>query len=207
MEIIDVVDEHLQKRGTATRAEVHEKGYWHQTFHCWVVFCEDSQACVVLQRRSAAKDTNPNKLDVSCAGHLMAGERVEDGVRELEEELGIEVPFKELTALGVHKHQFRNEKIQDNEFSHVFGLKSLRSLKEYEPQWEEISGLYQAKISELMLLFRGQSADVEIQGLKMEPDGHVEFETARVGVAEFVLRQDDYYLKVLDGLLNLANCR
>jgi 8-oxo-dGTP pyrophosphatase MutT (NUDIX family) len=44
---------------------------------------------VLLQRRSRYKDTHPNLLDVSCAGHVDAGENiVECALRELREELG-----------------------------------------------------------------------------------------------------------------------
>ena len=42
-----------------------------------------------MQRRSPFKDTHPNQLDVSCAGHVNAGDDVlESTMRELEEELG-----------------------------------------------------------------------------------------------------------------------
>ena len=47
---------------------------------------------VLVQKRSFLKDTNPGKLDVSCAGHVSAGACIlESAVRELNEELGLNV--------------------------------------------------------------------------------------------------------------------
>src|SRR5690606_40093494 len=43
----------------------------------------------LMQQRGLAKDTNPGMLDPAVSGHLGAGESVEDGFREMEEEIGI----------------------------------------------------------------------------------------------------------------------
>lgn len=37
MELIDVFDGNYNLIGTEERDIVHEKGLWHQTFHCWVI--------------------------------------------------------------------------------------------------------------------------------------------------------------------------
>lgn len=73
------------------RGRVHHDGDWHRSVQAWIL-----QACgqngnvrVLLQRRSPFKDTHPNQLDVSCAGHVNAGDNILDTMmRELEEELG-----------------------------------------------------------------------------------------------------------------------
>ncbi|CAM5275137.1 Isopentenyl-diphosphate Delta-isomerase OS=Lysinibacillus sphaericus OX=1421 GN=idi PE=4 SV=1 [Lysinibacillus sphaericus] len=36
-EIVKVFNEQHEQIGMATLAEVHEKGLWHETFHCWFV--------------------------------------------------------------------------------------------------------------------------------------------------------------------------
>ena len=36
-EVLDIFDAKMNQIGTASRDEVHQKGYWHQTFHCWIV--------------------------------------------------------------------------------------------------------------------------------------------------------------------------
>ena len=68
MEYFDVLDENGNKTGeTKLRSEVHRDGDWHRTVHIWVF---NRQGEVLLQRRCATKDSYPNMLDISCAGHL-----------------------------------------------------------------------------------------------------------------------------------------
>ncbi|MEK4700857.1 hypothetical protein MKX47_14755 [Solibacillus sp. FSL R7-0668] len=52
--------------------------------------------------RSKLKKDYPNQFDITAAGYLLATETVLDGVRELYEELGINIAFEELKALGCH---------------------------------------------------------------------------------------------------------
>lgn len=79
------------------RARVHIDGDWHRSIQVWIIQRIGSSAknngeeavTVLLQRRSPYKDTHPNHLDVSCAGHVNAGDDILDTtMRELQEELG-----------------------------------------------------------------------------------------------------------------------
>jgi isopentenyldiphosphate isomerase len=72
----------------APRSTVHRDGLWHRSTHIWVV--SRRARAVLLQKRSAEKDTFPGKWDVSAAGHVSAGaESAETARRELAEELGL----------------------------------------------------------------------------------------------------------------------
>ena len=88
-EILDIYDAKMNHIGTASREEAHKFGYWHQTFHCWIVRREKGKNYVLFQIRDKEKQDAPNKLDITAAGHLKSGETKEDGLRELSEELGI----------------------------------------------------------------------------------------------------------------------
>lgn len=82
------VGEPVATGATKPRSEVHRDGDWHRSVDIWIIDGDD----VLIQRRSKLKDTNPGKLDVSCAGHLGAGQSpVDAALRELNEELGIVV--------------------------------------------------------------------------------------------------------------------
>jgi 16S rRNA (adenine1518-N6/adenine1519-N6)-dimethyltransferase len=87
-EIFDVVDEHDEVIGQATRGEVHSQGLLHRAVH---VFVFNKRGDVLLQQRSMLKDAHPGVWDSSVSGHLDAGEAYETAaVRELAEEMGID---------------------------------------------------------------------------------------------------------------------
>jgi len=87
---------------TKSRALVHQDGDWHKTFHCWIVYMDSSgQEIIVLQKRGDDVELWPGKLDITAAGHYRAGEGIEGGVREIQEELGISVTVEELIYAGI----------------------------------------------------------------------------------------------------------
>jgi len=88
-ELFDVIDKNGDVIGQATREECHRNpGLIHRVVHCWL-FNEKGQ--VLWQQRSMKKDAAPGEWDMSCGGHVAAGEEPEETLkRELKEELGLE---------------------------------------------------------------------------------------------------------------------
>lgn len=165
-EIFDIYDDKLNWIGTAPRSEVHKQGYWHQTFQCWILSCEGPEPSLLLQLRSADKDLFPNLLDISSAGHLAAGETMRDGVRELEEELGLKVEFDELLACGTFAEEdLVSETLIDREFCHIFIYRCDQPLKAYQLQEEEVSGIFAVNMKELEQLVSGDAATVTVKGI------------------------------------------
>ena len=92
------------------REQVHRDGDIHGTAHVWVIrnSKETGRPEVLLQKRSEKKDIFPGCFDVSAAGHLDAGEDFpEAAVRELKEELGLEVKPEELERLFLNQETVR----------------------------------------------------------------------------------------------------
>lgn len=107
-EVFDVVNERNEVTGQLTRGEVHARKLLHRAVHIFVI---NSRGKIYLHQRSHLKDVSPMKWDSSAAGHLDAGEAYADAaVRELKEEIGIDVPSTELAAqipAGEHTdHEF-----------------------------------------------------------------------------------------------------
>jgi isopentenyldiphosphate isomerase len=124
-EILDVFDERGWHIGTKRRGDVHRDGDWHLAFHLWVV----TPTGVLLQRRAASKESWPGYLDASAAGHLIAGEAVRDGLREVEEELGAAYAFDDLESLGVHRvADAERSGFVNRELQHVFAVRDDRAL-------------------------------------------------------------------------------
>lgn len=89
-EIFDVVDEQDRVVRQAPRSEVHRRGWLHRAVH---VLLTDSTGRMLLQRRSATKDTFPLCWGAAASGHVDSGESYDACVvRELREEVGIALP-------------------------------------------------------------------------------------------------------------------
>jgi isopentenyldiphosphate isomerase len=125
-ELLDVFDERGRHQGVKRRGDVHRDGDWHLAFHLWVVGPEG----VLFQRRAADKSSWPGYLDASAAGHLLAGEAIQDGVREAEEELGTVYAFADLAPLGVHRvADPERSGVVNRELQHVFAVRDDRPLE------------------------------------------------------------------------------
>ena len=89
-ELFDIVNERDEVIGQLARSEVHRRGLRHRAVH---VLIYNSRGEVFLQKRSALKDTFPQRWDSSAAGHLNPGEAYDAcALREVEEELGFRMP-------------------------------------------------------------------------------------------------------------------
>ena len=65
--------------------------------HIW--FYTDDQR-ILLQKRASVKKVFPNHWDVSVAGHVGAGEKIEvAAIREVHEEIGLSISENEVSGL------------------------------------------------------------------------------------------------------------
>ncbi|AQU78016.1 NUDIX hydrolase [Planococcus faecalis] len=197
-EKIRIYDENGIAQGVATRQTVHEKGYWHETFHCWVVGRENNKDIVYLQLRSKDKKDFPGLFDITAAGHLMADEAVRDGVREVQEELGLQVDFAELTSLGMIKDQINLLNFTDNERCHCFLYrKQDNNDATFELQAEEVSGIAKVEFEELAELVMGKKEEVEVEGFVTVAGKSSRFKK-QIGLKDLVPHSQDYLKKVIE---------
>jgi len=98
-EIIDVCDSNGNYTGQKLpRNEIHKNKLWHRTVHIQIF---DFDKRTLFQLRSKDKDSFPNKLDVSAAGHISSGEKIiTAALRELEEELGLRLEENRLEYIN-----------------------------------------------------------------------------------------------------------
>lgn len=86
---------------------------------------QDGKAQLLLQKRSAEKDSFPGRFDTSSAGHIQAGDEPEESaIRELHEELGIRAAKEDLTFAGCfdiqYEKEFYGKMFRDNEVAFVY---------------------------------------------------------------------------------------
>ena len=127
MELFDILNEDGTKSGIVReRGVAHREGSLHPTAHIWIVRPNEKSGCdVLLQKRSAGKDSYPGCYDISSAGHVAAGDDyLPTALRELKEELGIAAAADELEPAGRHKvyteNEFYGRMFKDAELSQLY---------------------------------------------------------------------------------------
>jgi len=113
-ELIDILTPDGKPTGkVALKSEAHKNGWFHATVHIWF-FTKDDK--ILLQKRAMTKKVFPGLWDISVAGHIGAGETILDAaIREVHEELGLEIKSDELLKIGTRIHQVSHANgIQDN---------------------------------------------------------------------------------------------
>ncbi|MFA4910674.1 MAG: NUDIX domain-containing protein [Desulfobacteria bacterium] len=195
-EIIEVYDENMNKIGKMRRDEAHESGAWHRTFHCWIVSGIE-EGKVLFQKRGQHKKMFPNYLDITAAGHYVAGEGPQEGIREIFEELGIEVQFSELVPLGIKFDIAKVGKIINREFCDVFLLRKDLRPKEFLLNPDEVEGLVEMNLMNGLALFNDEVKDVSVKGIEWDAEMKRWNDISMtVGVTNIIPRIDPYYFKV-----------
>lgn len=194
MEKVDILlPPDFHKSGVVkTREQAITDGDWLGGFHLWIVQTQPELA-LIFQRRNPKKATFPGLLDLTAAGHYLAGETVRDGLREVREEIGKEYDFDKLTYLG--KKVFvgfddRLRKLQT--VCDVFITIDNSPLASYQLQKEEVVGLAVIKITDLINVFTLSNYQFTCSTIDLQKRKSTE----KISRADFIENWDSYQLKI-----------
>ncbi len=171
------------------KSEAHRRGLWHRCIHCWVFGVDAGLPYLLVQRRAATKDTWPGYLDLTVGGHLAAGEEALDGLREVEEELGLRVDPGRLVPLGVRRTEGRIPGGFDREFQDVFLLRDDSPPGDLRLQREEVEAVLGIGLDDAQAL---ETAGVATA--RQYRDGEVS--EVQVRSSDFVPNTDGYLRRV-----------
>src|SRR3712207_2902305 len=189
-EKVDVLDASGRSTGEiAWKSEAHRRGLWHRCFHCWIFGVDAGGAYLLVQRRAAGKDTWPGYVDLTVGGHLAVGEEPLDGLREVEEELGLRVDPGRLLPLGVRRSEGRIPDGLDREFQDVFLLRDDTSPGELRLQEEEVEAVLRLGLDDAEALEAAGFAPA-----RQYRDGGVS--EVRIRASDLVPTDDDYLRRV-----------
>ena len=147
MEFFDICDESGAPIGEIIeRGAAHRDGVPHRTAHVWILRRGAAGTEVLLQKRSACKDSYPGMYDTSSAGHIPAGcGPLASALRELREELGLEACPDELEHIGDfrvnYEARFHGKPFRDNEYVFVYVLRRDVDIRDITVQPEEIDSV------------------------------------------------------------------
>ena len=196
-ELLDILDETGRPTGeVAPKSEAHRLGLWHRCFHCWISGTDPEGDYLIVQRRAAGKDTWPGYLDVTAAGHLAAGEETLDGLREVEEELGLRVEPEKLVPLGTRRVEQEIPGGLDREFHDVFLLLDPTPPANLRLQAEEVESVLRLDLDGVESLYEAGSAPAKEYAGARAPTAKASI--TRVSLAEFVPHEDQHLRRVAE---------
>ena len=182
MEKIRIFDEDYTYIRDESRDIAHQEGYWHETIQCWLV----DEKSVYIQKRSASKNDFPSLFDITAAGHIMAHETVEDGIREIKEELGIDIDRTKLHAKGIIRDVIELPNFFDYEFANLFVYETHFSPSVFTLQREEVEGLYTVNRQKFIAFCKQEIAVLTCRNIFTN-------ETSLIELTDFVPHQQHYF--------------
>ena len=137
-EKIDVLNELGEFTGkVATRDECHQKGLWNRAVYAFII---DKKGNVLLQKRSANKKMWPNMWDVTVGGHVDSNEFGRQAlIREVKEELGIDIKDDEIKYLIGSTSINKKENIIDKHYNECYLITKEIDIAKIDLQEEEVS--------------------------------------------------------------------
>jgi len=158
MEYLDAYDEFENYLGKFPRDEVHEKGMWHNTVHCWLY---DNNKNVYFQVRSDA-----DKLYTTSSGHVRAGETLKEAFgREVKEEIGVDVDYDKAELIRVNHWQMDSEKngkkIFDRAFANIHILNIGEGNLDFKFLDGEVNGIIKLNANDTLKLFHDEVKEIK----------------------------------------------
>ena len=138
--------------------------------------------------------------DITAAGHLLAGETVEDGVREIKEELGIEVSIDELTFLQAIPNSITLPNFIDNEISLVY-LYEVKEQLAFSFIDEEVEAILRLKLNDFEKLVCKEAEEALCQ--KYEDGKFRAYET--ISMNQIVPHELNYFKIVVNKIKEYVN--
>jgi isopentenyldiphosphate isomerase len=194
-EALDIFDEKQNPLGVTGKAEAHRLGLWHYAIHCWLYRVVGSDVRLLFQRRGPAKALYPDLFDISAAGHYRAGEAAADGVREIREELGIEIPFGDLIDLGTRAEVFEDGDIVSREFCRTFLGRTALGPAAFRPAAPEVTALVEVPVVDGLAMCAGTRSAARCSGVRHWAGQWHEFES-QLSLRDLVPRPAAYYLDI-----------
>ena len=144
MELIDIYDENNKPLNKKIDREIaHKEGMWHRES---VVIVLNENNKILLQKRSYKRHNYPGKWGL-MAGHVKSGDTPKaTAVKELKEEIGLEVLQKDLRFLELY---IRNEK-SNKAFIYIYVVRTNKKANEYIIQKEELTQVKYYSINSLI---------------------------------------------------------
>lgn len=159
-EMLEVLDPQGEKTGgVKPRDEVHERELLHPVSNVWIYNKHEE---LLMQKRSENKAQMAGCWGASAAGHIIAEEKPRnEAVREVREELGINVDKTDLEYIGAYKNEIPVPGTDqfDNEYAYTFLLEYNGKASDFELNDYEVEKVGFFPLNELYSDFTSRSPE------------------------------------------------
>jgi isopentenyldiphosphate isomerase len=199
-EKLAIFDEEYNRLGERSRSVVHADGYWHETFHCWLAHFDESESNIYIyfQLRSEGKKDYPGLLDITAAGHILFQESIEDGVREIQEELGLDILYDDLIFAGIIKEELKSAGMTDREMANVHLYTKPVSFESFSLQTDELSGIFRTGLEEAEQLFKQEREEISLEGFIADDNSKLIYTHRMATIKDFVDHPLSYFVEVIN---------
>lgn len=125
-----------------------------------------------------------------------------DGLREVKEELGIDLSLEDLHSLGVIKDSLNGPGFIDNELCHVFLHAKHQPFDNYLLQIEEVSGIIMVSVTEFEVLWFGEVKEIKVEGFLSSGENEKKSHSMLVTKNDFVTHEDAYIESIIKAIRN-----
>ena len=149
-ELIEVLDDNGNKTGIIkTKSEIKRNGDYHRAIRVVIV---NSNNEVLFQKRSNKKKIFPNLWSIYLTGHVKANEEPIDAlIREVKEEIGIDILSNELEYLYTIKEEKKKKDYDERIFFDTYLLRKDIDINELKMN-NEVIGVQFLTLDEIKYL-------------------------------------------------------
>lgn len=162
-EYIDIYDKNEHLLGYCEKDKAHELGYWHRVFGCLIYNRKNNKVFFQLKNPNYNKVNNKPLLEITAGGHLISGETLKQGVREIKEETGFNIDYTDLKFL---EKRTCNKRIKKNfivrEFQYYYSVDlniSVGDFKNYDK--DEVLSFIELDINDTLKLLNKKVKNIK----------------------------------------------
>lgn len=203
MELLDTYNENGEYIGSLDRNEVHAKGIWHKTVHCWLY---TKKGEVIFQVRA-----DSGKCYTTASGHIAAGETIKQGFsREIKEELGFTVSLEnaklvEIVAWRMDKLKKDGSVFKDRAFANVYMAQFDGDISKFNYQQEELIGVVKVNAKDAIDLLKKEKGEIDCEILTIS-NGTKNISHKKLTFNDFLINEHETgiikYGRVLEAIVN-----
>ncbi|GAA5105269.1 NUDIX hydrolase [Haloechinothrix salitolerans] len=199
MKPIDIFNDRYEHLGTEDKKEAHRQGLWHRTFSALAL--NPITRRIMLQKKAPGRYSfdRPDYADITVGGHYHAGETIPDGIREVHEELGLDIEYADLHPIGLRQTAVTlAPDYIEREFQHWHLLPLGIDLDAIPLADAEVSGLVDLDIDDAIALAEGAGDSVPARYATRTGTGltYHEGELTRADLVPNFLTIDQLYLRI-----------